>query len=147
MKPTVAIDMDGVLASWEGGTHETPGPPIPGAREFVSQIREWAWVVVYTCRCTPSLYPGTPPWRLIGAVSGWLRRHDIEVDGIWASPGKPAADAYIDDRAVECAPERFGDGGYEYAAAKANHLCTRGRLDRVFEDKANQAVAEKGPQP
>lgn len=120
---TVAIDMDGVLASWEGGTHDIPGPPIPGSVEFTKQVSKFADIVIHTCRCTPALYRcfggRTAPHLLENGVREWLDRHGFAYDAIWTDNGKPAATLYVDDRGYRLRPNESFNPTEEAASIEA----------------------------
>lgn len=107
MKKTVAVDLDGVLArydGWRGIDHI--GEPIPGARAFVRVLREQFEVVIFTTRCNTKLNrEGANLLR--NRIRDWLDQHGFEYDDIHTDQGKPAAVAYVDDRAVECRPESY----------------------------------------
>lgn len=102
---TVSVDLDGVLASYDGSAGvEHIGDPIPGAKEFISSIREIpARVCIYTTRTNSLLNTGHTSRELRQIVEDWLVKHDIPFDSI-ACDGKPLAVAYVDDRAVVCRP-------------------------------------------
>lgn len=110
MLPVICVDFDGVLASWDQGTFDEPGPPIEGAQEFVRSLSHIGRVVVHTCRTNPELYPDDTPQSLVAAIWAWLHRHGFKaVSEVYAGPGKPLAQCYIDDRAIWCSPERDHD--------------------------------------
>jgi len=116
-KRTVAVDLDGVLAQytgWKGIDHI--GDPIPGARAFLQTLRERFEVVIHSCRCNTELNrEGANLLR--NRIRDWLEKHDLPYDHIWAEAGKPAAVAYVDDRAVECRPEEHQNPVDAYADA------------------------------
>lgn len=123
-KPSVCVDFDGVIASWEHGTFHKPGPPIEGSREFLADLAKFATVIVYTCRTNSDLYDGVPASVLAEKIVNWL---DIwgfskSVAEVYVGPGKPLASAYIDDRAVVCTPERYVHA-YAVALTQAQALC------------------------
>lgn len=105
-RPVVAVDLDGVLASWDRGSHGEIGPPIPGAAEFTRELGEWADVVIFTCRCSEAVYKPQKAHLLARAVEQWLDRYGFAYHHVWQGHGKVHADAFIDDRAVHCRPER-----------------------------------------
>lgn len=111
MKPTVAVNLDGVLAQydgWKGVDHI--GDPIPGAQEFVAALREMYFVTIHTTRLNPTAgsdKKGYSVSELMGKVRAWLDQHGFEYDRIFAGTGKPLAVAYIDDRAVACQPQQY----------------------------------------
>lgn len=94
MKQTVVFDFDGVIHSytsgWQGPT-VIKGPPVPGIKEAIAEIRAAGYevVVVSTRTATMAGYV---------AVHDWLLDNDIEVDRICSE--KPPAIVYIDDRAI-----------------------------------------------
>lgn len=94
-KLTVCLDFDGTLhpytAGWVG--HECdPEPPTEPARHFLADLAQRYRVVVLSARAS---YPAG-----VEAIEAWLRSHGLleHVSAITAR--KPAAVAYIDDRAV-----------------------------------------------
>lgn len=92
-KPTVVMDLDGVIHSYTSGWRGTtviPDPPVPGIREAIKDLRTTHEVVVVSTRCQ------TPEG--VKAVEAWLIKHDIKVDTVTAH--KPPAVAYVDDRAI-----------------------------------------------
>lgn len=114
-KPRVCVDLDGVLAKYSGwkGLHEI-GAPLPGAREFVTQLSKIADVIIFTSRC--SLDPGNEAGKIVASpdemrntVVDWLREHDMPFADVYIGQGKPKAAAFIDDRAIVCRPQEESD--------------------------------------
>lgn len=104
--PTIAVDLDGVLARYEGWQGvETIGDPIPEAREFLHNLRRRGRVVIYTVRTTNRGDTELTPDELVAIIEDWLNEHDMPYDEVWTGPGKPIAVAYVDDRAVLCDPQ------------------------------------------
>ncbi len=127
-RPTVAVDLDGVLArydGWRGIDHI--GDPLPGAVEFTRRLSAFAEVLVWTTRCSPEANPPYDAGELVGIVMDWLNRHGFCWHRIWAGHGKPIAAAYVDDRAVACRPQSAG-GETTYDAALDDVLYLCGRL-------------------
>ena len=113
-RKTVAVDVDGVLAYWQHGMRRKGviGEPNPGAREFMIFLKECGHrIVVYTTRCKimPSIESGIGAVVLQERIVQWLALHDIPYDEVYIGQGKPFADAYVDDRAVECRPQSDWD--------------------------------------
>ena len=104
-RPVIAVDFDGVIASWRLGSFDTPGPPIPGAKQFLENLRESGSVMIYTSRCTEEYYKPQKASTLRQAVAYYMETHDLPYDEIWTGQGKPLAGVYIDDRAIRCCPE------------------------------------------
>ena len=119
MKPTICVDLDGVLAEYHGWRGiEHIGEPIPGAVEFTRQLAQFARVIIYTTRAKEYLYEKhSPPnaqdddhrplAELELILHKWLTQHGFVYDEIYIGQGKPFAIAYVDDRAVVCRPQEF----------------------------------------
>jgi phosphoglycolate phosphatase-like HAD superfamily hydrolase len=86
---TIMVDLDGVLCTEEVFLERPLAKPIAGAREALQKLRAAGYVVViYTAR----------GWGECRVAQQWLADHGFEYDGL--QMGKPAADIWIDDRAV-----------------------------------------------
>jgi len=124
-KRTVAVDFDGCLAAydkWQGAL--VLGDPLPGAKEFMEALIDEGYeVIVFTCRSSGEWefpnwgHPGRGTGKhlatesiTIKVLTEWFKRHRIPFSFIWNRSGKPHADAYVDDRAVSCAPMTFSTG-------------------------------------
>ena len=95
----VCIDLDGTIAhykAWEGET--VFGEPIEGVQSALAQLQKENWkIIIYTTRSNQTL------------IEGYLKQHSIPFDYINYNPdqpenaigGKPYAEAYIDDRAIQ----------------------------------------------
>jgi hypothetical protein len=103
----IAIDLDGTLARYDGWKGlDKIGDPLPGAVEMVNAlVREepdGAWdneVIVFTTRTNP-LVNLEPDWKLRERIEKWLEHWGFsDKIKVYAGPGKPLADLYIDDRA------------------------------------------------
>lgn len=131
MKPTICVDLDGVLAhfdGWKGIEHI--GEPIPGAVEFTRELGKMARVVIFTTRAKEYLYEKhSPPnaqdddhrplAELELILHKWLTQHGFVYDEIYIGQGKPFALAYVDDRAVTCQPQKEYTKGFAYQNALA----------------------------
>ena len=127
MKKTVCVDLDGVLADFSGGWQgiDVIGDPIPGAVEFVKPLSELADVLIFTTRCSVDIQK-LAPHLLRRPVQEWLDRNGFVYADIWTGRGKPIASAYIDDRAVHCAPqEKTKDGAIGTRAYQSSYAVTR----------------------
>lgn len=105
-RKTVAVDVDGVLAKydgWKGVDHI--GDPLPGAVEFTRALSEICDVLVYTTRCCEEINKPEKAHLLVNRVRAWLDRHGFAYAEIWSGQGKPIAVAYIDDRGISCRPQ------------------------------------------
>lgn len=108
-KKTVAVDCDGVLASWAGGWQGINhfGDPIPDAVEFTHFLGQKYRVLIHTCRLSREKRETQEEWQsAYDALYRWLKAHGFHFDEIWTGTCKPVACAYVDDRAVACNPEQ-----------------------------------------
>lgn len=132
--PMVWVDVDATLAAydgWKGAFHI--GDPLPGAQKFMRDLcvlgEERGFRVGILTTRTKLAMPGrdidlkhVDPESgdearikiLADTVRVWLERHGIMYHEVYTGQGKPAGIAYIDDRAVWCAPKIFPTA---YAAA------------------------------
>jgi len=110
MKKSVCVDLDGVLAQYDGWKGvEHIGDPIPGAVQFTKKLQEVARVVIFTTRTNadPAIQERNESVEMLTQrVRLWLDAHGFAYDEIYVGQGKPLAAAYVDDRAVECQPQR-----------------------------------------
>jgi hypothetical protein len=108
-KPTVAVDLDGVLAQYDGKWRgvEQIGDPIPGAVEFTKELSKVADILVWTTRTNQEVNFefGLPELREL--VAKWLDLHGFSYRAVYVGDGKPIACAYIDDRAINCQPQKY----------------------------------------
>ena len=110
-KPRVCVDLDGVLAKydgWEG--FDKIGPPIPGALEFAQSLAKIADIVIFTSRCSHDLgsesdRPVLTPGQMRIRVVEWLEANEFPFSDVYVGQGKPRVAAFIDDRAVSCKPQ------------------------------------------
>lgn len=113
MKPTVAVDVDGVLADytkgWQGIDHI--GDPIIGkdgelgAVEFTKKLAEIADILIYTTRCSEDLNRGLKAHLLKNILREWLDKNAFTYHEIFTGQGKPIAGAFIDDKGISCRPQ------------------------------------------
>lgn len=121
MMKSVAVDLDGVLAQYDGWEGlDNIGDPVEGAREFMETLMQDYEVVVYTTRCNPDPFNDgeyrEAPVKLQTRIRSWLNEHGIPYTRVFAGYGKPIAVAYVDDRAVPCQPHE-GKPEMEFSAA------------------------------
>ena len=130
-KPTVCVDLDGVLAQRASGQMggEVIGEPVAGAREFLDELSEKATIVIFTARFSRSgKQSKTEPEKLrarqqlADTIEAWLISHSFRFDSICSSEAKPLAIAYVDDRAVSCRPEIEGLQAFAAAATAVDKL-------------------------
>lgn len=131
-RPTIAVDLDGVLAQydgWQGIDHI--GPPIPGVIEFMVNLRKLGRVVVYTTRTNAFNALDGDKESLVEKVKGWLEIHSIPYDEIYSEPGKPLCVAMIDDRAICCRPQENGPTEFDIALAHTKFMISRGQQKKI----------------
>lgn len=96
--PTIAVDLDGTLATHFDKYDPNIIPaPRPGARKVMQDWREQGYrLIIFTVRGSKKL------------VADWLEEHDIPYDYINENPNQPhdasnklLADVYVDDRGVD----------------------------------------------
>lgn len=125
MKPIACVDLDGVLCSWEDGWRGAHhfGEPIPGAQDFLRDLRKDFDVVIFSCRCSEEIGKPEKGYLLANRVRAWLDANGFEYDDVFAGQGKPVASVYIDDRGVTCRPEESKDPSEAFAnAARASRV-------------------------
>jgi len=114
-KPPIAIDLDGVLASYkEFHGWENIGDPIPGAVDFVRELSKDYQIIIYTARLN---CPSKDYYTIHGLITDWLIENGFS-SYISSLEKKIVAKAYIDDRAVTCIPERTSIEGDPLSEAK-----------------------------
>lgn len=93
---TIALDFDGVVHAYTSRFTPIPAdPPREGALRFVNQLVDEGFTIIYhTARAGNASY--------IDHVLDWLKRYHFPPGEVTAF--KPAAIAYVDDRAVYAGP-------------------------------------------
>jgi hypothetical protein len=110
-KPRVCVDLDGVLAKYEGWHGaENIGPPLPGALEFAWSLAKFADIIIFTSRCSAENDLGgrgdtLSPGQMRIHIIDWLEQHKFPYTDVYVGQGKPKVAAFIDDRAVSCRPQ------------------------------------------
>lgn len=100
----IAVDFDGVIHDYTGGWRggEIYGDPVKDARWAMQHLwRRGHKILIYTCRAYPGVVNGRKVRGKKRELAAWLEQHRIPYDEIWTGRGKPPADIYVDDRAVE----------------------------------------------
>lgn len=104
----IAIDFDGVLHGYSKGYQdgEIYDPPVPGAAEAMKKMKEQGhYLYIFTTR-TNKIFKKKGDDKdekyQENQIKEWMAKHDIPYDKIWTF-GKPMADLFIDDRAINFA--------------------------------------------
>ncbi len=103
---TVVVDLDGVLAKYQGWSGEFKPIGIPivdpegiSARVFCQALQDFGYrIIIHTCR-TPRPDGHDDPLAE-EQVTTWLDEHNIPYDHLHLGPNKPIAAVYLDDRGV-----------------------------------------------
>jgi histidinol phosphatase-like enzyme len=103
-KRQLAVDFDDTIATTIDGELVL----IRGAREALERLRAHGYkIVIHSARAWVAW---NDVWDRVGEMHDFLEKEGIPYDGIYMGNGKPAAVAYIDDRAM-----RFEDNWKEIA--------------------------------
>lgn len=104
----IAIDFDGVLHGYSQGYQdgEIYDPPVPGAAEAMKKLKEQGhYLYIFTTR-TNKIFKKKGDAKdekyQENQIKEWMAKYDIPYDKIWTF-GKPMADLFIDDRAINFA--------------------------------------------
>jgi histidinol phosphatase-like enzyme len=107
----IAVDFDGVIAKYSGwqGVNKYE-EPIPGAREFLNELKNNGfYIMIFTQRMSladkKNFRSEKDRGVAIESLRAYLTAYNLPFDEIWTQNGKPPADAFVDDRAVECRPQ------------------------------------------
>lgn len=114
----IAVDLDGTLAEYDGWKgDDIIGDPIPGAKEFLLELGKLGKIIIHTVRVSFYTLERTHQFTMnpddyirnrMLAVRDWMNDNNLRFDSIWGGIGKPYADVYIDDRAVNATAYIFG---------------------------------------
>lgn len=101
VKNTICIDFDGVIHDDYLGFHDGTlyGDPISGAIDAIKSLSTKYIVIIYTCKANPDR-PLVDNKTGIDLIWDWLEKHKIKECVSDITFNKPAALAYIDDKAV-----------------------------------------------
>ncbi len=85
----IAVDFDKTIAS--PGDNHRPGSPLEGAVDALKKLKSDGYtVVIHSHRVLHE--------KGLQEIKDWMKKYDCPYDKIW--PSKPAADYYVDDKAV-----------------------------------------------
>lgn len=112
---TVCLDLDGVLAYYDGWISETHiGHPNPEGVKLAKMLRDADMrIIVDTCRLN-HCWEGCDYVASEKLIRQWLKDNDIPFDELWTRGGKPFADIYVDDRGVHF-PSNVGSAELVFA--------------------------------
>jgi hypothetical protein len=118
MSKTVAVDFDATISEYYGWTGPFKfGPPLDGVKEFLAELKQQGYyILVYSCRPKNE--------AITGAMENYLDKHGLVYDSVFTHGFKPAAIAYIDDRAISCQPQKHGRQAFTDALQSLQELET-----------------------
>jgi len=100
----VALDFDGVLAFYDGWMGPLDfGEINPEGEKLADALNEAGFkIIVYTCRnnITMNMRNNVSNIEIENALIEWLVDHDLGFCELYVDSGKPFANVYVDDRAV-----------------------------------------------
>ena len=102
---SIAVDFDGVIHSYRSpwvAAEVIPDAPVPGAIEWLNEMRQRFRVIIFTTRGK------TATGRL--AVADWLVQYGYPAIPEDVTAEKPPALIYLDDRAVRFDGKNFPTG-------------------------------------
>ena len=86
----LAIDFDGVIHNPKDREEgRKMGRPFPDSKESLARLKDAGHDII--------LHSTKPP----SVVANWMAYYEIPYTTIWCGNGKPQADVYIDDKAIE----------------------------------------------
>lgn len=100
----VMVDFDGTLSEFQ---YPDIGPPIPGARDFLHELKRMGmFIVIYTARMSPAFRTQEERWAMYDSLRNWLRDNEMPFDEIdFGDEGKRVAMVYVDDRGAAAGPD------------------------------------------
>jgi hypothetical protein len=126
-KPRVCVDLDGVLQNMKAGAAPTRSARrLPGALEFATSLSQIADIVIFTTRCSQEHYGDhstttlVSPGRLKIRIIDWLEKYNFPYAESTSARENPRP-RFIDDRAVNCSPQKDPDA-FDKALAAAGAL-------------------------
>lgn len=118
---SVCVDLDGVLLyynNWKGMDGRL-GKPRPGAKQFLTKIRKFARVIIFTARLAEEHQSLGD--RTFYRIKSWLEYNDLPYDEIYIGRGKPIAEAFVDDRAISI-PKNPVESDFDEALIKVKRF-------------------------
>lgn len=139
---TIAFDFDGVLHPYtDGWVGSVPAdePPTPGARELLEKLRTAGFrIVVFSTRCDHG--------EGLNGTIDWLEKHGLLVLVDEVGCQKPAAIAYVDDRAVPFQGDwEAVEAGIARLAEGRPHGAAEAPLSRFYVTFGQQYAVESHP--
>lgn len=100
---TIAVDLDSTIAdNTKWVDRQTFGLPVHGVKDFLNRLRTvGAYIIVYTARIGGvTEQDGLSIDQMAGLVMQYMNKFNLPFDEVWVKEGKPKADVYLDDRAI-----------------------------------------------
>jgi hypothetical protein len=105
MPMTVCVDFDGTIARWNHGQGYGPGTermgaPVPGVAEALKRLKVNGWhIIIHTCRGEKGYADIEKYMQQNGIPFDEINKNRYQLPDM--NPGKPVADVYVDDRAID----------------------------------------------
>lgn len=102
-KTTICFDLDGTIANYNQGWQglRSIGKPLKKAVQLLQYCRDSGYrIIIYSCRSNPILNKGVSEQEAARVIEQYFIDNKLPYDEIYTGPGKPVADAYVDDKAV-----------------------------------------------
>ncbi len=99
--PWIAVDLDGTIM--EDGHYPNFGPPIPGAREALWELKGMGLkIMIFTARTALTGLDGQfqNVNKAVEQIQQWCTDNDIPCDYVWPMPKPTFIIAFFDDRAI-----------------------------------------------
>jgi len=139
-RPTLCVDFDGVIHSYERGWQDGTiyGEVVPGFFEWVERVRDHFELVVYSSRSKEDAGVTAMALWLHEKRNAWIKtggqRNPTEALTFKFAHEKPAAWLTIDDRAI-CFKGNWLDPALDPEALRAFKAWTAGdRIEKVLKD-------------
>ena len=120
---TIAVDFDATIAEYYSFVPFKMGAPLDGAKEFLEALHEKGFrILIYSCRAKGE--------KAVKAMETYMDIRELPYDKIFEDGYKPAATAYVDDRGVNCQPQRDGAAAYKRAIQGIDDIITQKRIEK-----------------
>lgn len=101
VKPTIAVDFDGVIHEYSRGWDDGSiyDKPMDGCRTALRKLSQKYRIVIFSTRNYDRVIKGESQSNQVAEMKDWLAKHDIPYDAIHTEPNKPICTLFIDDNA------------------------------------------------
>ncbi|KKL06704.1 hypothetical protein LCGC14_2593360 [marine sediment metagenome] len=101
MKPTIAVDFDGVIHKYSKGWDDGSiyDEPMDGCRDALQKLSETYHILIFSARNYDRVVGGETQSNQVREMEFWLNKYRIPYDEIYTKPAKPLCKLFIDDNA------------------------------------------------